>query len=231
MMGRMGSGYGSECHLLRWMGRHRNLFDLRVSEALNRRGQPIEWLDFPFAPKNPWPDAEWKGLDFLKSPNLKAAWQEFWPQTGNAQNWDAVGWIGAGPDRELVLVEAKAHLGEISSNCGAKEPSRSIIKTAFERTQKALSITTSSDWVAKYYQYANRIACVHFLHANGVAAHMLFVYFVGDESGSTRKCPQTKNEWEQSLSEQDAYLGLVGGHLLSAYIHKLFLHVSSEEAP
>ena len=87
-MADIGDGYGSECHLLRWMGRHRNLFDERVSAAVGRPGEPITWLDFNFAPRKKWPDAELKGLEFLyDTPGLKAAWDKFWPTRGGVQNW------------------------------------------------------------------------------------------------------------------------------------------------
>ena len=73
-MADIGDGYGSECHFLRWMGRHRKLFDERVSAAVSRPGEAINWLDFKFAPNKKWPDAELKGLEFLYDrPGLKAA--------------------------------------------------------------------------------------------------------------------------------------------------------------
>ena len=72
-MAKIGHGYGSESHLLRWMGRHRNLFDQYVSKSVGRLGSPIHWLDFNFAPNNPWPDSELKGLEFLYDrPGLKS---------------------------------------------------------------------------------------------------------------------------------------------------------------
>ena len=40
-MGRMGYGYGSELHLLRWMGRHRNKFNDEVSKAIGVKGEKI----------------------------------------------------------------------------------------------------------------------------------------------------------------------------------------------
>ena len=76
-MAKIGNGYGSEYHLMRWMGRHRNLFDQSVSESVGRPGSPIHWLDFNFAPNNPWPDIELKGL--------KSKWQKFWPTQGGVQ--------------------------------------------------------------------------------------------------------------------------------------------------
>jgi hypothetical protein len=229
-MAQMGNGYGSECHLLRWMGRHRNLFDKQVGEAIGKPGERIKWLDFQFSPQNTWQDAEWKGIDFLQNDVLNAYWKEYWPQSGNIQNWDAVGWIGSGLDCELVLVEAKAHVGEIYSSTQAKRVGLEIIRTAFDKTQTALQVSTSNDWTQQFYQYANRIACLYFLHSNEIKAHLLFIYFVGDKANARRKCPQSQDEWKPVLKAQDEYLGLTHTHILSNYIHKIFLHVSSEEA-
>src|SRR4051812_16707829 len=108
-MGEMGYGYGSECHLLRWMGRHRKQFDESVARSVGRPGTAIDWLDFRFREKGPWPDAELEGMEFLSDNQaVWNAWQQFWPQTGTPPTWDAVGWLGSGDARELLLVEAKA---------------------------------------------------------------------------------------------------------------------------
>ena len=91
-MAPIGYGYGSECHLLRWMGRHR---DQRVSAAVGKPCSMINWMDFKFNKRKLWPDSELRGLEFLYDrPNLKAKWQEFWPTGRGIHNWDAVGWIG-----------------------------------------------------------------------------------------------------------------------------------------
>lgn len=47
-MGKIGHGYGSEWHLLRYLGRHRNLLDNAVRDA-TRCGR-FDWLDFGFDP-------------------------------------------------------------------------------------------------------------------------------------------------------------------------------------
>ena len=147
-MADLGNGYGSECHLLRWMGRHRNHLDKRVSAAVGRPGDPITRLDFNFAPNKKWPDAELRGLEFLYDrPGLKAAWDKFWPTRGGVQNWDAVGWIGNGQDAELLLVEAKANVEEMRSDCHATSPnSIRKIERAFEATQESLGAASGSDW-------------------------------------------------------------------------------------
>lgn len=60
-MGMMGDGYGSECHLLRYLGRHRAFLDQRVLEVTGATA--IEWLDYPFDRSRTWQDGECKGLD------------------------------------------------------------------------------------------------------------------------------------------------------------------------
>jgi len=220
---KMGDGYGSECHLLRWMGRHRNRLDQEVLSAVGLQGR-VEWLDFHFDPSAVWPDGEWKGLDFLADDaGLQTAWADFWPQSGNAMNWDAVAWVDSGESRELLLVEAKAHLGEIASSCGAKGPGREKIARALDETKRALGVEPACDWVNGYYQLANRLAVLHFLGRRDVPAHLLLVYFVGDRQDSGRDCPDSAEGWMDALRRQDDHLGLAGHHVLSARLHKLFL--------
>lgn len=53
-MAKFGNGYGSECHLLRYLGRHRKRLDAAVCEVTGATG--VHWLDFPFA--SVWPDPQ-----------------------------------------------------------------------------------------------------------------------------------------------------------------------------
>jgi hypothetical protein len=111
-MGMMGAGYGSECHLLRYLGRHRALLAQRVLEVTGATA--VEWLDSPFERNRAWQDGEWKGLDFLsEDARAKAAWRSTWPQRGNAPNWDAIGRLRFGSDEAWLLVEAKANVEEL----------------------------------------------------------------------------------------------------------------------
>jgi hypothetical protein len=114
----MGDGYGSECHLLRYLGRHRALLNQRVLEVTGATA--IEWLDYPFDQSRAWQDGEWKGLDFVSDNTpAKAAWRSTWPQGGNAPNWDAIGRLRLGPGEAWLLVEAKANIEELRSSCKA----------------------------------------------------------------------------------------------------------------
>ena len=226
-MGKFGLGYGSECHLLRYLGRHRRVLDLRVLEAVGH-GQSVDWLDFDFAPQaTPMQDAELVGLDFLDPlPKLRAAWAQFWPQTGSAMNWDGVAWLrGEGPP-ELLLVEAKANTGEIESSTGAKGAGRDLIGRSLGRVGQELGAPAGADWLTDYYQAANRIAVLWFLLEHGVPARLLNVYFVGDKRGSGRSCPMTPTEWKPALDAQSKHLGLPPGHPLESRMHTLYLPVA-----
>ena len=122
-MTKFGDRYGSECHLLRYLGRHRQELDRKICQKIN--ALHISWLDFLFRPnaEDKWADAEWESLDFLQDNNHPAvtAWKKKWPHGKGIHNWDALGKIKILGQEEWLLVEAKAHTGELRSDCGAEE--------------------------------------------------------------------------------------------------------------
>lgn len=230
-MGTIGNGYGSECHLLRWMGRHRQAFDQATLKAIGNPQGNIEWLDFQFIEGSGWADAERKGLDFIADQTIQEKWQAFWPTAKGVQNWDAVGQMESPTgSKEWVLVEAKAHLQEIGSNCQAKDPnSRKQIQAALDATKSALGTAPDRDWTKGYYQFTNRLATLHFLeNLNGIHARLLFIYFLGDKRKDINVCPATVAEWTTALDAQSTQVGLPAKHPLSDRIHKLFLRVDGQ---
>ena len=225
-MGRIGHGYGSEWHLLRYLGRHRNNLDITIQDAMSC-GE-LEWLDFGFDPNNPWHDAECKGLDFLGDNSvLQDSWRKYWPQGSGIHNWDAVARASLDGGTEWILVEAKANLEELKSVCKA-ENKESLIKinAAFDATKKALGVPAEADWMGPYYQYCNRVAALHFLSSHGVTARLLFIYFCGDKGDARRTCPENPEAWKESLGELAQHVGIPGGHFLEGRIHTLFLPVT-----
>ena len=231
-MGKMGNGYGSECHLLRWMGRHRKKFDEEVLSAI---GCPyslaVDWEEFGFQKGGGfWPDEEIRALDFLGPQHqARKKWQMEWPQTGNVPNWDAVGRLPLNSgESEWLLVEAKAHLGELKSSCGAKDKkgaSWAKIETFLARTKTALGVPASANWMEGHYQYANRLALLDFLLRNEVQARLIFIYFTGD-SRKGWQCPSNQRGWFSALADLKTHLALSKNHSLADRTHDIYLPVA-----
>lgn len=234
-MGKMGNGYGSEFHLLRYLGYHRNKLNGEVQNATG--GRVIDWLDFRFGDEGTL-DCEWKGVDFVDpTSRVKSAWLEFWPQSGNVPNWDAGGRLESNSATEYLLIEAKAHVEELQSSCTAKEAQKKggldKIKNALETTIKANDFAADMDrWLRPYYQYANRLAHLHFLIEHGIPARLVFIYFCGDNwggktlsNGKPPMCPKEAKGGAAPLQKMHSHLGLSGQSKLEERVHKVFLDV------
>lgn len=232
-MAKFGNGYGSERHLLRYLGRHRKLLDGSIRKQIASATE-VRWLDFPFAkswsgktPESRWPDAEWRSLDFLRATNPAVVddWKQRWPHGSGVVNWDAVGEIKVAQEWEWLLVEAKSHTGELRSNCDAKAAnSLQQIDCVFEEVKRCLGVPQAAGWKKSYYQYANRLAVLHHLEKHGVKARFLFIYFCGDVFPN-RNCPKDEAGWDAALTAQENHLALPQKHALADRIHKLFLPV------
>lgn len=228
-MADIGNGYGSEWHLLRWLGRHRQELDKRVLAATG--GERVEWLDFRFDDQNGG-DRELRGVEFLPADHkARVAWSTFWPTKGNAQNWDAIGRVWRGDSAEWLLVEAKAHLDELASTCGADREKGGfpLIVETLKQTKQRLGIANGADWLTGYYQYANRLAVLDFLNRHDEPSRLLLVYFTGDHVPG-RTCPRDAAGWRAALEAQDRHLGIAEGHTLRERVHSLFLPVTTARA-
>lgn len=224
-MSEIGYGYGSEWHLLRYLGYHRQALSAAV--AASTGASQVDWLDFPSDKRRRFLDAEWEGVGFLREPSrVLEAWGRFWPSSGSQQNWDAVGQASFPHGKEWLLVEAKAHVMEMRSDCGAKGKGRLLIAESLDATKKAMGAPGSCNWLEGHYQYANRLAALHFLNTQGVKAHLVMIYFMGDRhSSASTTCPASEQEWESVIQAAEKHLGMTGKSELEARIHKVFLPV------
>lgn len=148
---------------------------------------------------------------------------EFWPAGG--PRWDGLARASTG---DVFLLEAKAHIGEMVSPASrASEASRAKIGEALRAVQREIAPGADEvDWTGRFYQYANRLAHLHFLRQqNGIPAHLVLVYFLNaaDVNG-----PSEQAEYEGAIHVIEHYLG-VRRTKLSRYIHKLFVDVRSLE--
>lgn len=231
-MSKIGYGYGSEWHLLRYLGYHRNNLNSELQKIKVFRNKEIEWLDFKFSGKNIilQQDEEYKGVEFLNNTYLSKKFATYWPSKGNVQNWDAVGIIKNDQGNEWILVEAKANIPEIESDCGASsQNSLNMIDNAFLKTISFLNINSKTplNWRKNYYQFCNRLALLKFLLDEGIDAYLLFIYFYGD-TNPNHKCPQIKQDWDNELNKMYNHVGINQANINPIYfekVHKLYLSV------
>ena len=84
---------------------------------------------------------------------------------------------------EWLLVEAKAHIGEMQSDCEATEKGGLLtIRSTLADLKRDLGVPAERDWLVRYYQVANRLAILNLLTRNKAPARLLFIYFVGDKA-------------------------------------------------
>jgi len=108
--------------------------------------------------------------------------RSFWPAPG--PQWDA---LGNADDGTIVLVEAKAHPGEVNSRTKATGNSLALIKETLLNTHDCLRATIpfrEEIWLYKYYQAANRLAFWNKLNKKYKVA-LVFLNLVNDEYGKT----------------------------------------------
>lgn len=188
---------------LKWMQRlassHPDILNTAIREAGGlQQEEAVRWV----SPREEDEWAEYRDRDFLEKVDcskLANALSEFWPRGG--PQWDALGVSSTGT---VLLVEAKAHLAELSSTCQASTASRAIIQKSLEATKAAFGASANANWLEGYYQYANRLAHLHFLQKHGIPAKLVFVHFVGD---TDMKGPRSASEWQEGLSAVYKHLG------------------------
>lgn len=231
-MSKPGDGYGSEYHLQRYLRMRPDSLSSAVDAVVG--GAVDAWLmDGPFwraSGSSYGAGEECRGLDFLPAKSdVRSDWASFWPMRGNTLNWDAVGRAHVHGAREWVLVEAKAHVREVFSSCGAKsDQSRSQIGAAMEGAKASLGIGSGSDWMNGHYQFCNRLAALDFLTRRGVSARLVFIYFCGEDASRYRakvECPADERGWSAALGEMYRRVGWPGNSRLKDRVHDLFLPV------
>lgn len=121
------------------------------------------------------------------------------PENANTPNWDIISTCIVEGRRGLVMVEAKAHAGELKPDdcCGARgEDNRQKIKNAIENASRMLG----EGWqlsVDSHYQLSNRFAWAWKVASLGVPVVLVYLGFLNaNEMGQ----PFTSHEaWERCL--------------------------------
>ncbi len=166
--------------------------------------------------------SEYSDNRFLSELNInltRVPLEKFWPKRGPV--WDGLAEV----DKTKILVEAKAHIGELLSGpTGAGAKSRVMIKKSLQETKGYLGSKSKADWSRIFYQYTNRLAHLYLLRKlNGIDAHLVSIYFINDPD---MKGPKSQAAWEGAIKLLQAYLG-IGRHKLSKFVHDIFIDVNN----
>jgi hypothetical protein len=164
--------------------------------------------------------AEYRDAAFLRRvglDSLTAALKAYWPRGG--PQWDGLALSDAG---HVILVEAKAHIGEFCSPPSqASSRSRVLIDASLQATASAIGVVGDSKpaWGRHFYQYANRLAHLRWLRDCGVDAKLVLIGFIDDHDMPGRT---TSEAWEAAYLIAHHVLGLPSRHALAR--HVIHLH-------
>ncbi len=163
--------------------------------------------------------AEYRDADFLDQvglSHLAGDLHAYWPARG--PQWDA---LGRTDRNDVLLVEAKAHIGEMCSPATAAGPrSRQLIEQRLDEVAGRLGAREGhAPWAGHFYQLGNRLAHLAFLRDRNVPAYLVLVNFLND---TDMKGPTTAEVWQAAYEVAFHVMGLGRRHDLSRYVLEVF---------
>ena len=192
--------------------RIRSAFGWHSREAIEWRS-PIESDQYA-----EYYDGEFLNRLGIKEANLAVPLHSFWPQRG--PRWDG---LARTSSRKFLIVEAKAYIEEgIDFGSKAGDISRKKIAEALQQSKQAFGANENANWESPFYQYANRLAHLHFLVAkNQIDAHLVFIYFANAPDVPS---PCSTEQWEGARRLTEKCLGL-GRHVYRDRIASIVIDV------
>lgn len=165
---------------------------------------------------------------FLKPINKELAkeakswWIEYGSQT---PHWDLISTCTINGKKGILLVEAKAHFGELnkeskgkpfdSKNVTAKSTANQIrIKNAIEQAKNKINNTIAPDRISisidKYYQLSNRLAHAWWLANEGIPVVLMYLGFLDchDMNDGKYKLLNSQEEWEDCFLKHAEQVGV-----------------------
>lgn len=156
-------------------------------------------------------------LDRLGVSNLRVPLREFWPKSG--PRWDG---LARTASNKLIVVEAKAYPEEaVDFGTRARGKSRELIMTSLEDAKIAFGASAAADWMAPFYQYANRLAHLHFLvQKNQLDAYLVFLLFANAPDVPTSCSPE---QWRGATRIVRKCLGIPSRHRYSNRVESVVI--------
>ncbi|MFC1977859.1 hypothetical protein ACFLWS_06330 [Chloroflexota bacterium] len=200
--------------------RYLNRLVLEKSASLRTWQDPI-WVS-PLSADNYREYYDSNFLNIINHADLRKKLREFWPRGG--PHWDALACVDRNNgERGVILVEAKAkfaELGGLSYRCKAGDKSRQKIENTLNQVKDKLGVTANADWLGEYYQHANRIAHLYFLHVMcKIPTWLVYVCFIWAERAIV---PPIEGDWTTPLANVQKAICLPKTHRLSSRIVYIF---------
>ena len=204
---------------LAWMqalvNRHPKVLNAAVGTVLGIDPATIDWVS-PLAADD---HAEYRDQGFLDKLGInltRHSLSDFWPNRG--PQWDAL----ARTPSSVILVEAKAHLNELTSTCAAGDASMAKIQRSFDMMKDGIGASRDTDWTTPFYQYANRLAHLYLLsELNGIDTELVMLCFLNDRE---MRGPETAAQWHDAISLVHDTLGIASLPILE-HVHHVFIDV------
>lgn len=157
-------------------------------------------------------------LERLGIEELAVPLRSFWPPSG--PRWDGLARTSSG---KCLLFEAKAYIEEgVDFRSKAGSASLEKIAEALQQSKQAFGANSDANWASPFYQYANRLAHLHFLASmNKIDAYLVFLYFANAPDVPS---PSTAEQWEGARRLTEKCLGL-GRHVYSDRVATIVVDV------
>ena len=197
MTGQISSPRGSRTHVLDWLERPDGDFPNSLAALLQPTGAVIDptgpWLPLGTAsPAEALLDRP--GGPQLLPPEVRTRLRRWWLAVDHPKasgpNWDlAAAATFPGNRRGLVLIEAKAHVGELCCDGKRSDPTTNAanhlrIGGAIVEASQALDGVVAGVRLShqSHYQFANRVAFAWKLAREGIPTALIYLGFSGDET-------------------------------------------------
>lgn len=192
---------GSEHWLRVMVHEYHDVLDTAIVKTFGWRDAVINW-------RSPCQDDDYAEyydkafLDRLDVGELTMSLDEFWPKSG--PRWDG---LARTTDGKLILIEAKAHIGEIVDYRSKASPDAlRRIKERLDEAKSAFRASKDSCWHTPLYQMANRLAHLYYLAGiNGKDAYLVFIDFANAPDVPE---PASPEEWRGAVRLAYKCLGL-----------------------
>ena len=148
-------------------------------------------------------------FQLLEDERRRTSLMDWWLENhghANTPNWDLISTCRLGGRRGLLLVEAKAHCGELKDDqCGATNQENYMsIKNALSEASNGLNHLESGFCLDAdhWYQISNRFAFAWKLASMGIPAVLVYLGFLNAHEMEGRKILTDSDQWKSCILEK-----------------------------